>query len=165
MQTTGDRVALAAKFGPGVKGGHHRLQRRGAGYRVDVYGDSPAIIFHLNPTVLVDGDIHLIAAAGYSFIDAVIDDLVHKMVKPPLPGAADIHAGAAAHCLKATQDLDVLSGVIIIVVHLCVFDFYPPLKTEKAPPSPKARQSFTTNKNRLPRKKFYTFKYYSTNQP
>ena len=110
-----------------------------------VDGDSPAIICHLNPTVLVNGDIYLIAAASYGLIDAVIDDLIHQVVKPPLPGAADVHPGATAYRLKAIQDLDVLSGVIVVPVHLRLVNCYPPLKEIKLYLHTKLWQSFTEN--------------------
>ena len=69
--------------------------------------------------VIGDGDkavgLHLdfdpVGVAGERLVHGVVDHLGEQVMQRLLVGAADIHAGAAAHRLEAFEDLDVLGGV------------------------------------------------------
>jgi hypothetical protein len=49
--------------------------------------------------------------AGQRLVHRVVDDFGEQMMQRLLVGAADIHAGPAAHRLEAFQHLDVAGGV------------------------------------------------------
>ena len=49
--------------------------------------------------------------AGQRLVHGVVDDLGEQMVQRLLVGAADIHAGPAAHRLEALEHLDIRRGV------------------------------------------------------
>ena len=49
--------------------------------------------------------------AGQRLVHRVVDDFGEQMMQRLLVGAADIHAGPAAHRLKALQHLDIARGV------------------------------------------------------
>jgi hypothetical protein len=51
--------------------------------------------------------------AGDRLVHGIVEQLRREMVQRALVGAADEHAGAAAHRLQALQDLDVRGGVIL----------------------------------------------------
>ena len=53
-----------------------------------------------------------LGVAGHRLVHGVIQQLGHQMVHGALVGAADIHAGPAAHRLQPLQDLDVLGGIV-----------------------------------------------------
>src|SRR5215216_6769382 len=59
----------------------------------------------------MDEDLDLSGLARQGLVDRVVDDLVDEMVEPPLPGRADVHAGALANRFEALEDGDVL-GVV-----------------------------------------------------
>src|SRR5438128_12275916 len=50
---------------------------------------------------------------GHRLVHRIVERLGGEMVQPALVGAADIHAGAAAHRLEALKDLDVLGGIAV----------------------------------------------------
>ena len=52
-----------------------------------------------------------VGMAGHRFVHGIVDDFREQMVQRLLVGAADIHAGAAAHRLQPLQHLDVVGGV------------------------------------------------------
>ena len=49
--------------------------------------------------------------AGHRLVHGVVEHLGDQVVQRALVGAADIHAGPAAHRLQPLQDLDVLGGI------------------------------------------------------
>ena len=56
-------------------------------------------------------DVDPVGVAGQRLVHGVVDDFGEQMMQRLLVGAADIHAGAAAHRLEPFQDLDVLGGI------------------------------------------------------
>ena len=56
---------------------------------------------------------HLDAAgmAGHRLVHRIVEDFGGQMMQRVDVGAADIHAGAAAHGLQPFQNLDVLGGI------------------------------------------------------
>ena len=86
MQATRYLVGLAAKFGAGMKHGHHCFQCRYVGRRVDVHRDTPPVIRHGDAAVFMKGDHGPGAAASHSLIDAVVGDFIDKMVQAALVG-------------------------------------------------------------------------------
>ncbi len=114
MQTTGDRVSAAAELTAGVE---HRQDDLDGGLSlgaVHVDRDSAAVVDHPNRTVLEDRDRYGVAIAGQGLVDRVVDDLVHQVMKAPLTGRADVHAGSLAHRLQSFEDLDGVSPVFVL---------------------------------------------------
>jgi hypothetical protein len=66
-----------------------------------------AVGFHL--------DLDPVGVAGQRLVHGVVDDFGEQVMQRLLVGAADIHAGAAAHRLKPFQHLDVLGGIAGLV--------------------------------------------------
>ncbi|MBA7715745.1 hypothetical protein ES703_124801 [subsurface metagenome] len=135
MKPAGDGIAPTTKLSPGVEHGHHRLQSRGAGYRVDLNGYPPAVIGDRHPTIIEYGHLHPIARSGHRLIDAVINDLLHQVMEPPLPGAPDIHPRAPAHRLHSAQHLDVFGGVLVVPVLVLFYTDRGPQAKRKLRPS------------------------------
>ena len=75
------------------------------GMRID--RDAAAVVAHRQ--IAVGVEIHLDAAgvAGDGLVHGVVDHLGEQVMQRPLVGAADIHAGPAAHRLQPLQHLDI----------------------------------------------------------
>ncbi len=115
MQAAGDFVAAAAELAAGMQHRHHRFERGAAGLGVLVHRDAAPAVGDDHPAVRLQGDVDAVAVAGHPLVDAVVDDLVDEVVQAAVVGAADVHAGAAAHGLQPLQHLDV--GGVIRAVH------------------------------------------------
>ena len=81
---------------------------------MDFYRDASPIIFDHDCTIIMNAHRYLGAAASHGFINAIVDDFIHQMVQSMLVGAANIHAWSSAYCLPSPQNLDILSGILII---------------------------------------------------
>ena len=75
--------------------------------------DATAIVAHRQPVALLQRDLDEAGMAGDRLVHRIVEDFRRQMVQRGFVGAADIHAGAAAHRLQALQDLDVLGGVVV----------------------------------------------------
>ena len=101
--------------------------------------------------VVGDGDeavgLHLdldpVGVAGQRLVHGVVDDFGEQVVQRLLVGAADIHAGAAAHRLEPFQHLDVLGGIAGLAdeprVAAGALSAAPPRRPEAAPPNRSGR--------------------------
>jgi len=102
--STSAPVLAAASSSPGATastGGASRIKWNAA----PVVGDGAG-------PVRVERHRHQRREAGERFVDRVVDDLVdHVMQARAVIGVADIHAGALAHRVEATQDLDAVGAV------------------------------------------------------
>ena len=67
--------------------------------------NAAAIVLDGNRVILMDGNQYCVAESGECFVDAVVHDLVDKVVKPGLAGGADIHARPFPYRLDAAKDL------------------------------------------------------------
>ena len=54
-----------------------------------------------------------VAKAGNRLVHRIVERLGGEMMQRALVGAADIHAGAAAHRLQTFEDLDILGGIAV----------------------------------------------------
>ncbi len=76
------------------------------------HGNTVAVVADAHAGVGVNGYLDAVAAPGQGFVDRVIDDLVGQVVERLDVGAADIHAGAAAHSFQTLEYLDI-PGVVV----------------------------------------------------
>ena len=60
----------------------------------------------------MESDADVVAIPGEGLVDAVVYDLVDKVVKTVDAGRADVHRGALANRFEPLEDLDILFGVI-----------------------------------------------------
>jgi glycosyltransferase involved in cell wall biosynthesis len=75
------------------------------GMRVD--RDAAAVVGDGEEAVGLRVDLDRSGVAGHRLVHRIVDDLGEQVVQRLLVGAADIHAGAAAHRLQPLQHLDV----------------------------------------------------------
>ena len=73
--------------------------------------DAAAVVGDRHKTVGLHLDVDPVGVAGQRLVHGVVDDFGEQMMQRLLVGAADIHAGAAAHRFEPLQNLDVLGGV------------------------------------------------------
>jgi hypothetical protein len=64
----------------------------------------------------MDGHRDLVAVAGEGFINRVINNLVHEVMKTAGAGRADVHPGTLADSLEAFEDRDVLRVVSALIL-------------------------------------------------
>ena len=81
--------------------------------RMRVDRDAAAIVAHRDPVVGAELELDARRVAGHRLVHRIVEHLGDEMVQRALVGAADIHAGPAAHRLQPFQDLDVLGGVAV----------------------------------------------------
>ena len=107
VQAAGDLVAAAAELAAGVEDGHDHLQRRlvHASACLSTGMPRPLSVTVTTPSAPMRDD-DRVAVAAQRLVDRVVDDLAHQVVQAALIGAADVHAGAAAHGLQPLQHLD-----------------------------------------------------------
>jgi hypothetical protein len=84
------------------------LCRRPFLFGVDVHRDSPAIVEDGHGSVAVQDYPYFCAIASQCLIDRIIDDLKdHVMQSCPIIRIPDVHTGALADGVQATQNLNV----------------------------------------------------------
>jgi hypothetical protein len=111
VQTTGDRVAAAAKFSTGVQHSENNFNRRLFLYRVHLHRNTSTVVGDLDPTLWGYEDIDVVAVTGKCFVDGVVDNFINQVVKAARTGRADIHSGALANSLETFKNLNA-SGVV-----------------------------------------------------
>ena len=123
MQTAGNLIASAAELAAGMEHRENHLQSRLSGLRLDVHGDTAAVIGDGDGVAGVDGDGDMLAVAGQGLVDGIVHDLIHQMVQTGSGGGADIHTGALAHRLQTLQHLNLRAAVFLcylsFVRHIC----------------------------------------------
>ncbi len=72
-----------------------------------------AVVAHGEPIASAQLDLDARGIAGHRFVHRVVEHLSGEMVQAALVGAADIHAGPAAHRLQAFENLDVLGRIAV----------------------------------------------------
>ena len=113
VETTGNLITAAAELTACMQHGKDNFQRGTARLRLNVYRDTAAVIGDGDGVALVDGDSDLTAITRQGFVDGVIHDFVHQVMKARRRRGADVHTGALADSLKTFQYLN-FRGVIVL---------------------------------------------------
>ena len=105
VQAARDLVASLVELAARVQARKDKLQRAHFLRRVDVNRNAAPIVLHAADVVFFERHGHGVAEARHGFVDAVVHDLVHKVVQAVRPRRADVHARALADCLQSFQNL------------------------------------------------------------
>ena len=97
MQAAGILVIAVRELTAGVKFGQDKLDTAHALFFMDIDRHAAAVVFDLDRAVFVESEGQRFRVAGECFVDAVIDNLLHHMVRTRGIG---IHAGALAHGIE-----------------------------------------------------------------
>ena len=112
MQAAGGLIDLGVEFAAGMQRAHDDFERGFfREFRVRVDRNAAAIVGDGQESVRTQFDIDEVRMSRQRLVHGVVDDFGEQMMQRLLVGAADIHAGAAAHRLEAFQHLDVAGGV------------------------------------------------------
>ena len=111
VQATRHLVTTGAELAAGVQHGEHRLQGALAGARVDVGGNTAAVVGHRATAVVVEHDFDGVAVAGQGLVHRVVHHLINQVVQASRPRGADVHPGPLAHRLQAFENLDLFGSV------------------------------------------------------
>ena len=114
MQATRHLVASAAELAAGVQLGEHYLNGGNALFRVNVDRYAAPVVGDGNRAFTGYLDRDGVAVACQRLVDGIVDYLDDKVVKSPLVGRADVHAGALSDRLKSLKYLN-LAGVVIVI--------------------------------------------------
>src|SRR5690606_17302959 len=116
-------IGIVVEFSAGMQNGHDDLGGGASLFFVNVDGNSATIVRYRHGLIAVDDDPDRLAVSGQSFIDRVIHDLEHHMVKPgAVVGVADIHTRTLADGIKPLEDLN--GGAVIIFSEFGHAHFY-----------------------------------------
>ena len=96
VQTAGDLVAAAAKLAARVQYCQTDLHCGTAHLGMDAHGEAASVVLDRYAAVLVQGDVDLLAVARQRLVNRVVHNFIHKMMKAPGVGGADIHTRALA---------------------------------------------------------------------
>ena len=112
MQASRHLVGVVVELAARVEHREHDFRGRPTAL-VHVDRNPASVVDDRDRVVDVDGDVDLVAETGEGFVDGVVDDLVHEMVKAWLTGRADVHGRALAHGLETFEHLDLVSTVFV----------------------------------------------------
>ena len=107
-------VGLAVELAARVQRAHDDFERAlvlELGMGID--GDAAAVVGDRQEPVGVEAHLDECGVSGDGLVHGIVDDLGEEVMQRLLVGAADVHAGPAAHGLQAFQHLDVGGGVIV----------------------------------------------------
>src|ERR1700758_1538948 len=110
MQTTGDRIRLAAELSAGVQLRHHDIDGRYP-RRVHGHRDAATVVDDFDAPVLEEDHVDRRRVAGHRLIHRVVDHLPDEVVQTSLAGGSDVHAGTFADGLQAFENGDICSVV------------------------------------------------------
>ena len=125
VQTAGNRIAAATELAAGMQLGHHGFHAGNAFARHFVDRNASAVIHHAHAAVRQNRHLDVRSVACQRLIDGVVDDLVHQVVQASGAGGADVHARTDSHRLKAFQNPQIGSVVMLRsqgVIELRIFE-------------------------------------------
>ncbi|MDR6141661.1 hypothetical protein QE375_001215 [Microbacterium foliorum] len=112
VQTPGSRVGPAAELAAGVQLREDDLDAGQARARLDVDGDAPATVVHLDAAVIVQDDVDLRAVARDGLVDGVVDDLPEAVHQARGSVRTDVHTGTLADGLEPFEHLEMMGGIL-----------------------------------------------------
>ena len=114
VQTARGVVRLAVELAARVQHAHDDFERALVlELRMRIDGHAATVVGDRQEAFLVEFDLDPRGVSGDRLVHGVIDHLGEEVMHGLLVGAADVHAGAAAHRLKALQDLDIGGGIAV----------------------------------------------------
>ena len=112
MQAAGGLVGLAVELAARVQRAHDDFERGLLlELRMRIDRDAAAVVGDRQEAVGVELDLDEGGVAGDRLVHGIVDHLGEQVMQRLLVGAADIHAGPAAHRLEPFQHLDIARRV------------------------------------------------------
>ena len=94
--------------------GQNNLDTGQAGFRLDIDGDTAAVVIDFNRAVGVQNHLDMVACAGKRFVNGIIDDLPQAVHQALAVGRADIHARAFADRVESFKHGQTVSAVMFL---------------------------------------------------
>jgi len=102
VEPTGNLIAVVIELTAGVKDGHDDLSRGNTLLRVQIDGNTPAVISYGDRFSFMHNHRNFRAVSCEGLIDGVIHQLLNHMVQArAIVRIADVHTGALTHRIKA----------------------------------------------------------------
>jgi len=83
-------------------------------------GNPPAVIFHRDRVVGMDGHFNILAVTCQRLINRVVHHFVNQVMQSPVVHVADIHGRTLPYRLETFKHLDTVSSVILIRISVPV---------------------------------------------
>ena len=108
VKTAGHLVSAASEFAARMKFCKYKIYRVSSGLVVDSYRDSSSVVGDSAASVRIDRYFNMSAETCQSFIDRVVHNFIHQMVKSSGGSGSDIHTGSLADRLKSLEHLNII---------------------------------------------------------
>ncbi len=116
VQTARDLVGILVELSARVQLGHDDLRGGDTFLGVDIGRNAAPVVGDGHGAIRIEGHRDLGRIARQRLVDRIVDHLIdHVMQAGPIIRVADIHAGPLAHGIEATQDLDRIGAVGILL--------------------------------------------------
>jgi len=116
MQSTGNFIGMIIKFSAGMKLCHDHFQSRHFFFLVDTDRNPPTIIDNTDTVIRVNSHLNQVAKSGHGFIDAVIHNFVHQMVKSGNIDISNIHGRSLTNGFQSFQYFNIVFVIIIYII-------------------------------------------------
>ena len=108
VKTAGHFVTAAAELAARMQLGKDKIYGISSCLVIDSYRDSSPVVLDSTASVIIDRHFNVRAVTCKRFIDRVIHDFIHKMVKTSCRSCSDVHARSLADSLESLEDLNII---------------------------------------------------------
>ena len=112
VKAAGHFVGFFIKLAPGVEPGHYQLQGADFLCRVDVHGNTPAVILHPDNIVPFQNNKDIVTEAHHGFVDRVINNFKYQMMEAVYARGTYVHAGTLAYRFQTFKNRDILRRIV-----------------------------------------------------
>ena len=117
VQTARDGIVFVIEFTARVQNCKYKFNRGDFLLRVNVHGDTSAVIRNADNVVGENLYINRITVAVENFVHTVVDDFPKDMVKSLDSRSADIHTGSFSYRIESLDDVNVFCAVILCHIY------------------------------------------------
>ena len=111
MQTARISVIAVVELSARVQLSKNHLHAADLLRRMNVYGNTAAVVFHRRRTVRIELDFYGVAVTVGYFVHTVIDYFPQNVMQSLYPGRADIHTRAQTHCVQPLEYADIFGFI------------------------------------------------------
>ena len=111
MQPTGYLISAAAEFAACMQYGKYHFHCGNTRFMIDAHRNAASIIFYCYGIIFIDCHNNFITKTSKCFVNGIIHNLIHKMMKSSCRSASNVHTGPFSDCFKSLQYLNLVCSV------------------------------------------------------